>query len=142
MDETTPPRTEPIATMSEDEAWDFLAAQNVGRLATAAAGTVDIFPVNYALDGRAILLRTTPGSKLVELVVNSAVAFETDTWDETEAASVVLKGRAYILESDDDLARSEARRLETFTVTEKDTWVRIQPTEVEGRRFARPSGEE
>jgi nitroimidazol reductase NimA-like FMN-containing flavoprotein (pyridoxamine 5'-phosphate oxidase superfamily) len=36
-----------IAELSTAECWDKLSANSLGRLATAAGGEVDIFPVNY-----------------------------------------------------------------------------------------------
>ena len=52
----------------------------MGRLAVAAAGEVDIFPINYAdVDRDTILFRTAEGTKLLELTINGRVAFGRST---------------------------------------------------------------
>ncbi|MCA5892181.1 pyridoxamine 5'-phosphate oxidase family protein [Isoptericola sp. NEAU-Y5] len=123
--------------LTTDECWEFLDLQPIGRLATAAGGEAEIFPVSFAVADRQIYLRTRPGSKLVELAVNSKVAFEADQWGAEVAYSVVLKGIAEILEHDADLAAAEATGLHSFLADGKNRWVRITPTEVSGRRLVR-----
>lgn len=130
-------RSDDVTELTEDEAWEFLAQQPVGRLATAVAGEPDIWPLNHAVGDRALYVHTTPGSKLAELAVNHAVAYEADRWDDAAVTSVVLKGTAEILEHDADLAEAEGTGLETFTATPKDVWVRVVPREISGRRYAR-----
>ena len=88
------PSDEPVQELSRDECRELLKRGELGRLATAAGGEPDIFPVNYFSDGDRILIRTAPGTKLLELTVHSAVAFETDGYTEDEAWSVVVHGRA------------------------------------------------
>ncbi|WP_125773125.1 pyridoxamine 5'-phosphate oxidase family protein [Antribacter gilvus] len=135
--EPTPDRT-PVSELTDDEAWELLASQRVGRLATAAAGMADIFPVSFAVDDRSILFRTTPGSKLVELTVNSEVAFEADEIDESTARSVVLRGLAQVVEEDEAVLRAEQLLPRTFSgEDDKDTWVRITPMAIRGRRLTR-----
>jgi nitroimidazol reductase NimA-like FMN-containing flavoprotein (pyridoxamine 5'-phosphate oxidase superfamily) len=125
-------------TLTEDQCWEYLAKQPIGRLATAAVGEPEIFPLNYAVSGRNIYVRTVPGTKLVELVVNAKVAFEIDQWSSDVAYSVVVKGRAEIVDSDAEIAEAEATGLVTYgDDAERDVWVRITPSEVTGRRLVR-----
>ena len=125
-------------TLTEDQCWEYLAKQQIGRLATAAVGEPEIFPLNYAVSGRNIYVRTVPGTKLVELVVNARVAFEVDQWSSDVAYSVVVKGQAEIVDSDDEIAEAEATGLVTYgDDAERDVWVRITPSEVTGRRLVR-----
>ncbi|RPF22665.1 hypothetical protein EDD34_3336 [Myceligenerans xiligouense] len=126
-----------ITPLQDDEIWDLLSMIPIGRLATAAAGEPDIFPVNFAVANREIYIKTTPGSKLVEAAVNPKVAFEVDQWGPDFADSVVIKGTVRILDTDAEMAVAEATGLATYTTTEKTEWLRITPTEVSGRRFAR-----
>lgn len=126
-----------ITPLEDEEIWDLLAMIPIGRLATAAAGEVDIFPVNFAVADREIYINTTPGSKLVEAVVNPRVAFEIDQWGPDFAHSVVLKGVAKLLDTEAELAVAERTGLVSYTTTEKTEWLRISPTEVTGRRFVR-----
>jgi uncharacterized protein len=88
-----------ITELTADECWQLLRSHDLGRIAASAAGLVDIFPINYAVDdGMAVYFRTAPGTKLLELAINDRVAFEIDGANDTEAWSVVVKGRAERLE--------------------------------------------
>lgn len=124
-------------TLTEDECWEFLATQHVGRLATAVGGEPEIFPLNFAVAGRAVYLKTRPGTKLAEMAVNARVALEADQWDDDVARSVVVHGTAEILERDADLATADATGLRSYLEDGKNVWVRITPTQVTGRRLLR-----
>ena len=53
-----------LEVIEPDECRRLLAADDVGRLAIIDGGTPAVFPINYALDGDAIVFRTGPGTKL------------------------------------------------------------------------------
>ena len=120
-----------------DDCWALLERGALGRLALTTAGVVDIFPVNYAVDGRRILFKTSEGTKLAELTVHDQVAFEIDGADDQTAWSVVVKGIARTLERRMDLDRAEQRRLVSWLPTVKTRLVEIDPLEVTGRAFVR-----
>ena len=127
-----------VRELTEDESWEFLGLQPVGRLATAAAGEPEIFPVNFAAANKRIFIRTAPGSKLAEVAINGRVAFEVDQMGADIAYSVVVKGTGEILTDDADITDAEATGLLTYQEDgTKDIWLRITPVEVSGRRFAR-----
>jgi nitroimidazol reductase NimA-like FMN-containing flavoprotein (pyridoxamine 5'-phosphate oxidase superfamily) len=129
-----------VTTLTEAECWEFLGLQPIGRLATAAAGEPEIFPVNFATSAGRVYVRTAPGSKLAEVAVNGRVAFEADQLGPEIAYSVVLKGTAEILESDHDIADAEATGLMTYQENgdvPKNVWLRVTATEISGRRFTR-----
>lgn len=126
-----------ISTLTEEECWDLLARHELGRLAVAANGEPDIFPINYVVDGPRVLFRTAPGSKLAELSANPRVAFEVDEHDDTFGASVVLKGVATRLELQREIDLADALPLTPWTPTLKYRWVRITPVSITGRRFDR-----
>lgn len=127
----------PIEVLSEQDSWTLLREHSLGRIATSAAGIVDIFPVNYFADGASILFRTAPGSKLVELTVNDDVAFELDGYTDQEAWSVVVKGTARALDRDSDIDAADALPLMSWLPTLKSAYVRITPHSISGRRFQR-----
>ena len=126
---------DPITELDRDEAWKLLKGQTVGRLAVSVAGQPDIFPVNFHANDTSIVFRTAPGSKLLEVTINAAVAFETDAYDTDEAWSVVVKGTARVLEKQAEIFAAEAIGLRSWIPTLKTVFVRIVPTEVTGRRF-------
>ncbi|HMM83420.1 MAG TPA: pyridoxamine 5'-phosphate oxidase family protein [Terrimesophilobacter sp.] len=125
----------PVSTLDLDECWRLLTANSLGRIALSAAGEIDIFPVNYYADGSTILLRTAPGTKLVELTLDDRVAFEIDGYTGDMAWSVVVKGTAHQLESGDEIGEAEAAPLTPWIPTLKFRFVRITPKEITGRKF-------
>ncbi|WP_407319211.1 pyridoxamine 5'-phosphate oxidase family protein [Isoptericola halotolerans] len=129
--------TAETVTLTEDACWEFLRDRPVGRLATAVAGEPDIFPVSFAAADGHVYFRTYPGSKLVEVAVNTRVALEADEWSPEVATSVVVKGTAEILEHDADLAAAEATGLVSYQDDGKNVWVRITPATISGRRLTR-----
>jgi nitroimidazol reductase NimA-like FMN-containing flavoprotein (pyridoxamine 5'-phosphate oxidase superfamily) len=126
-----------VFALNEEECWNLLARRELGRLAVAVQGEPDIFPVNYVVDGPRVLFRTAPGSKLAELSVNPHVAFEVDEYDDTFAASVVVKGVAKRLELQRDIDMADALPLTPWIPTLKYRWVQISPISITGRRFER-----
>jgi len=127
----------PVEELSESESWQLLRDSSFGRLAVSAAGELDIFPINYYADGSTILLRTAPGTKLVEMTINGYVAFEIDGYTDTEAWSVVAKGSARWLDTRAEIDEADAQPLTSWIPTLKYVYVRITPTHVSGRRFVR-----
>ena len=124
----------PVHRLTEDECWDFLRAQEFGRLAFHLGGEVHITPVNYAVDHDTLLFRTSEGDKLLGIVMNADVAFEIDEYDETHARSVVLRGKARKLEEDEE-HRAENVPLRPWVPTLKYNVVEVRPTELHGREF-------
>lgn len=125
----------PILNLDEEQSWTLIEGTRHGRLVVTVAGEPDIFPVNYAVGGRKLYLRTAPGNKLAELTINSKVLFETDGILSEEAWSVVLRGNARILQLSADIAAAEALDLKSWVPTLKDFYVEIEPTSVTGRHF-------
>jgi nitroimidazol reductase NimA-like FMN-containing flavoprotein (pyridoxamine 5'-phosphate oxidase superfamily) len=125
----------PILNLDDDQSWKLLEGTRHGRLVVSVAGEPDIFPVNYAVGGRKLYLRTAPGNKLAELTINSKVLFEADGILSDEAWSVVLRGKARVLSNSAELAAVEELGLKSWVPTLKDFYVEIEPTSVSGRHF-------
>jgi hypothetical protein len=126
-----------VAELSTEECWEKLSTASLGRLATAVDGVVDIFPVNYYADGKTLLIRTAPGTKLVELTIHHDVAFEIDGYTDEEAWSVIVKGVATQLESLSEVEDAERQPLVPWIPTLKYRFVRITPLAISGRHFRR-----
>lgn len=126
-----------MEVLNEDQCWELLSTVEVGRLAVAVAGDVDIYPVNFVLDGRQIVFRTAEGTKLVEVVLAGRVAFETDGYDPDRgrAWSVVVKGVAHDLDRFAEIYRAQDLPLFPWNASPKERFVRIEPARITGRRF-------
>jgi nitroimidazol reductase NimA-like FMN-containing flavoprotein (pyridoxamine 5'-phosphate oxidase superfamily) len=124
----------PVTEMSTEECWEFLRSCEFGHLAFHLAEQVHITPINYAVDGEKLLFRTAEGSKLLAVVMNPDIAFETDTYDDEHATSVILRGTARQLDEHEE-HRAENVPLRPWVPTLKYNVVEITPTEISGRRF-------
>jgi nitroimidazol reductase NimA-like FMN-containing flavoprotein (pyridoxamine 5'-phosphate oxidase superfamily) len=129
--------SDPVALLTDQECWERLREQELGRLVTRVGDVVDIFPVNYVVDGESLLFRTAQGSKLFELTINDEVLFEVDDHDDTSAWSVVLRGSAHALDSSADVERADGLGLRPWVPTLKYTYVRVEATSLTGRAFER-----
>ncbi|MBD7956164.1 pyridoxamine 5'-phosphate oxidase family protein [Microbacterium sp. Sa4CUA7] len=133
MDQTQ----DPVAVLSDEECWEKLTQQQLGRIVTHVNAVMDIFPVNFVVDDHAIVFRTAPGSKLFELTVNDEVLFQVDDHTDTDAWSVVVRGRARVLDATDEVRAADALPLRPWVPTLKYHYVRIEPTALSGRAFVR-----
>lgn len=127
--------TAPVSVLPESECWKHLSSVSLGRLVTSVDGDPAIFPVNFAVQNRSILFRTAEGTKLVSAAINSTVLFEADDHTVTDGWSVIVKGSARSLRSDEEIAEAESANLLPWTATAKTHYVRIRPLSVTGRHF-------
>ena len=125
----------PVREMTLDDCWARLADNTFGRIATAAVGEVSITPFNYVTDGRTLVFRTAPGTKLADLVVDSNVAVEIDEVTGDEAWSVIARGTARLVEATEEIERLASLSLHPWVATDKQVWVVIDIDEVTGRAF-------
>jgi nitroimidazol reductase NimA-like FMN-containing flavoprotein (pyridoxamine 5'-phosphate oxidase superfamily) len=124
-----------VAILPVHECWDLLAGMTLGRLVTSVDGRPEIFPVNYVVQRRTILFRTSEGTKLVSAAMNNQVVFEVDEHDVAEGWSVVVKGTARSLRTDEAIEEAERAQVLSWTAAEKSHYVRVIPETVTGRRF-------
>ncbi|MFY9919691.1 MAG: pyridoxamine 5'-phosphate oxidase family protein [Mycobacterium sp.] len=127
---------QPISILSASECWDLVSSRSLGRLVTSVDGQPEIFPVNFVVQHRTILFRTAEGTKLVSAVINNNVLFEVDDHNAVGGWSVIIKGMARTLRTDEEIAEAERGELLTWIATVKQHFVRIRPVSVTGRRFS------
>ena len=121
-----------VRELTLSECWDFLAHQELGRLAFRLLDELYITPVNYAVDGRTLLFRTAPGNKLFSTELGGRIAFETDRVEGEVATSVVIRGQARHLDEHDE-HRADVVPLHTWIDTPKYDVVQIIPDQITGR---------
>lgn len=109
----------------------------VGRLALCTPAGPMIYPINYTIDGHAIVFRTTPHSMLGNHAWGVDVAFEVDhlNWESRRGWSVVAKGRADIIDDPEEIDRLRERSLEPrpWARGMRRMYVRIPWREITGR---------
>jgi len=118
----------------------LLHTRPLGRLAYVDAGQPAIVPVNFLVDGSAVVLRSFSGGKLDAAVIGAAVAFEVDDHDPSENGgwSVLVRGRADLVDDPSDVRRFETQ-LDSWAIEDpsQGTWIRIIADEISGRRVIR-----
>ncbi len=129
-----------LERLSREECLVRLRGQQVGRLAVVSAARPLIFPVNYAMDGEAVVFRTAPGTKFDAAVREMSVAFEIDEFDieRHEGWSVLVTGRAEEVVSEAHRNRLANLPLRPWAAGEKDNWLTITATAITGRRVTQP----
>jgi nitroimidazol reductase NimA-like FMN-containing flavoprotein (pyridoxamine 5'-phosphate oxidase superfamily) len=126
---------EPVVILSENESWRRLGGVALGRLVTSFAGEPEIFPVNFVVQGRTVLFRSSEGTKLFSAVANSIVLFEADDHNVAEGWSVIVRGRAKVQRTDAEIKEAERAQLMPWTAIAKVHYVRVTPSEITGRHF-------
>lgn len=133
----TKPSNQPAEEPSVQECWALLRGVSIGRLAVWTSDHPDIFPVNYAVDHGTLVFRTGLGTKLTAALGETPVAFEADGVDPSTgvAWSVVVKGSAARIDSTEEVLDSFSIMLFPWQSGRKDTFIRISPTSITGRKF-------
>jgi nitroimidazol reductase NimA-like FMN-containing flavoprotein (pyridoxamine 5'-phosphate oxidase superfamily) len=130
-----------LETLGRGECLELMATVPVGRIAVTVGALPAIFPVNFALVGANIFIRTVPGTKLDAATRGAVVAFEVDSWalDGSSGWSVLVQGVcAEVTDPAQRIAVAEGPlRAWAFDEGIAERFVRIDVSFVNGRRFRR-----
>lgn len=124
-----------IRELNRSECRQLLARTTVGRVAVCTPDGPVIIPVNYVMDGDAIVVRTSSYSLLAAHAWDQ-VAFEID---ETEPEmrrgwSVLVAGRGEPIDDEEDLVDSRLiTSLRPWAPGPRDLFIKITPRRVTGR---------
>jgi uncharacterized protein len=139
---TNPGAGHPHATMqalSTDECYRLLATHEIGRIGVNAEHCPLIFPVNYALDGTTVVIRTHPGT-ILRAAEHANVTFQVDDIDRATRSgwSVLARGQAEEVGPEhrkELVARTRATGVEPWAPGEHGNWLRLIVHDVSGRRL-------
>lgn len=128
-----------FSELSTPECLQLLAGEVVGRIGVVVDGYPLIVPVNYALDGDTVVIRTQHGT-VVSRAAGAKVGFEVDGTDaDTKSGWSILirgEGRALTIDDQNDLIeRTKATGVTPWAPGERHLWIRIEPVEITGRRI-------
>jgi nitroimidazol reductase NimA-like FMN-containing flavoprotein (pyridoxamine 5'-phosphate oxidase superfamily) len=129
---------ERIQPLNSEECLHLLSTGSVGRIAVTRDALPVILPVNYAVDGGSILIRTTDGAILRAARAGGAVvAFEVDNLDERTMTgwSVLVTGTLREVTAVSAVLRAEQLPLVPWVGGERRHFVRITPGLLSGRRI-------
>ncbi|MEO3784351.1 pyridoxamine 5'-phosphate oxidase family protein [Actinocorallia sp. B10E7] len=126
-----------LEVLEDDECLALLQTTPVGRIVFTHQALPAVQPVNYALDGEDVIIRTSPGSKLAAALRNAVVAFEIDDYDAEDRTgwSVVLVGQARRVSDPAELIGLRGLDLWPWVPGEREEFIRISPRLRSGRRI-------
>ncbi|MET8703509.1 pyridoxamine 5'-phosphate oxidase family protein [Kitasatospora sp. NPDC004723] len=128
----------PLRHLTEPECWDLIGTHGLGRVGLPVSPGPAVYPVNYAVDHRTIVYRTSPRGSAAPSD-GSRVSFQIDHIDDRlcEGWSVLILGESHHVEDPDDTASlSRLPGSTPWAGGSRPLWVRILPDEVTGRRIA------
>ncbi|NKZ08053.1 pyridoxamine 5'-phosphate oxidase family protein [Actinomadura latina] len=123
--------------LDEDECRALLARAVIGRIVFTHQALPAVQPVNFVLSRGDIVIKVSRRSRLATAAADTVVAFEIDDYD-TEAEtgwSVVAVGRARRVTDPREITALESLPLRTWAPVERDTFIRVRPEFVTGRRI-------
>ncbi|WP_067461199.1 pyridoxamine 5'-phosphate oxidase family protein [Actinomadura macra] len=130
--------TDNLQPLDETTCLDLVRGVPVGRIAWAESdGRVSVLPVNFALDGNAIVFSTAEGAKLNAVREGRLLTFEADEFEPAlrTAWSVLITGTAEIVTDPEEIRRLRALSLAPWTRAPENLLVRLTPRTVTGRRI-------
>jgi nitroimidazol reductase NimA-like FMN-containing flavoprotein (pyridoxamine 5'-phosphate oxidase superfamily) len=127
-----------LERLSRTECLRLLGQVPVGRIVFTRQALPAVELVNFAMDGGDIVIRTDSGGKLAAATRGAVVAFEADSVDTVTHAgwSVTVVGLSQAVIDGAELSRLEQADLEPWAPGERDHFIRISPTIVDGQRIA------
>ncbi|WP_037973768.1 pyridoxamine 5'-phosphate oxidase family protein [Streptomyces sp. NRRL WC-3742] len=134
----TGPGSRPLLLhLTEPQCWELIGTHGVGRIGLPGGPSPVVLPVNYAVDARTIVYRTSPRGAAAP-PEGSPVSFQVDHIDDRRSRgwSVLLHGEAQRIENPDEEQRLAALPGATpWAGGSRPLWVRIRPDQVTGRRI-------
>jgi nitroimidazol reductase NimA-like FMN-containing flavoprotein (pyridoxamine 5'-phosphate oxidase superfamily) len=122
-----------LVDLSTEECWQLVTSRPVGRLAWSGPHGPTVIPVNFAVDGRNVLIRTKAYSEAARECDDTMVAFQVDSFDEQahQGWSVLVRGRAHF-EYQSPTTDGDP---EVWVDGPRSLRLRVEVTEVTGRRI-------
>jgi uncharacterized protein len=135
-------RQRQLDNISEEECFELLQSQDLGRLAIVRDGRPEIFPVNYAISDGIIAIRTGMGVKL-NYASLAHVAFEVEDIDSDTREGWVVEVRGFAEEITDAPNPWAERARESvgqpWVMGPHEHYISITHSQVSGRRLRRSS---
>jgi nitroimidazol reductase NimA-like FMN-containing flavoprotein (pyridoxamine 5'-phosphate oxidase superfamily) len=130
-----------MESLPADECFRLLATHEIGRIGVNAEHYPLILPVNYAVDGTTLVIRTHPGT-ILRAAEHANVTFEVDEIDRFTRSgwSVLVRGQAEEVGPEhraEIVARTLATEVEPWAPGDHGHWVRLIVHDISGRRIVR-----
>lgn len=128
-----------LEILSREDSLALLGSVPVGRVVFTDRALPAVQPVNFVVHDGSIVFRTGAGSKLAAATRQAIVAFQADSFDESNETgwSVTAVGPSRVVEDGDELARLGTLPLRPWVSEDREYFVRIELAQLTGRRLAR-----
>lgn len=125
-----------VEHLSRNECLRLLGQVPVGRIVFTRQALPAVELVNFAMDNGDIVIRTGSGGRLAAATRRAVVAFEAGSVDMVTRAgwSVTIVGHSRAVIDGAEFSRLELAGLEPWAPGERDHFIRIAPTIVNGQR--------
>jgi nitroimidazol reductase NimA-like FMN-containing flavoprotein (pyridoxamine 5'-phosphate oxidase superfamily) len=131
------PASHPVLLrLTEPECWELLGGHGIGRVVLPTKPAPQAFPVNYVVDARTVVYRTSPSSTLAA-APDCDLSFQVDRIDDhlSQGWSVLITGTARLIEDAATIERLAALPgTEPWAGGSRPLWIRIAPDQITGRR--------
>ena len=122
-----------LEVLDEAECYVLLRSHTLGRVGVRIADDFVIFPVYYAVMDKAVVLRTSPGTKLSAAILGTRVLFEVD--NASPGWSVLVRGHAHEIRDHDEQVHTHDLLGNDWPADPRHFYVRIPIEKVTGRRL-------
>ena len=126
-----------LQTLTPAECYDLLSPGGLGRVVFSTLDGPVALPVNFAMVGQTVVLRTGVDTQLASHL-DCKAGFEVDRLDETlsEGWSVLVTGHAVRVKKEEQVRHLEmAAHLQPWAGGARDVYVQIMPLHISGRRI-------
>jgi nitroimidazol reductase NimA-like FMN-containing flavoprotein (pyridoxamine 5'-phosphate oxidase superfamily) len=119
--------------LDEADCYLLLRSRTLGRVGVHIGDDLAIFPVYYALTGKDVVFRTSPGTKLNAAVLGTRVVFEVDS--ASPGWSVLVRGHAHELRAQDEVVDARNALGHDWPAGSRECYVKVTGEQVTGRRL-------
>jgi len=129
---------ESVTLLSVPECWALLRQTAVGRISVNGVDDIEVFPVNFLVDGGSVVFRTAPGTKLAMIEDGTRGTFEADEVADDGGLvwCVVLKSPVRPISGHDAIVATFGMDVATWREDAAPIYVRMRPDLISGRRFS------
>ena len=136
-----------LEILPRGECLALLSTVPIGRIGLSLSALPVVLPVNFAVHGDDVIVRTSHGSKFSAALANSVVALEADHYDTMghNGWSGLVQGSSRVVDDIGELERLRRLPLRPWANPDTDRFIAISTDLVSGRRvrgWYRPDGHE
>ena len=124
-----------LLELSDAECWQLLRSASVGRVAYNDQARPVVLPVNYAVDARSVVIRTSASGGLARHLPLAVVAFQADETDDFTRSGWSVLLREFVEKVGAAGPRDPDAQPEPWPAGELSLLLRVTPSQVTGRRL-------